>query len=417
MKIMKKLLIPLLIASTVFFGCNAKKQSTDADQQQQKKEVVYVKTKKVEEQDFGSKLTFPGTIKAKEDIIITAKVNGTVEKINVDLGSQVKAGDLLCKIEDTPYRLQNEKASIAVKNAQNTLSQMQDYDLKSGMQPQMIEGAKAQYETAKLQYENVEKIYKRSKELYASKLVSQADFENVENQYNLAKAQVDTALSNVKQTERNYGYNLKSAQIGLQVAQNDYALAQENIKNTLIKAPLSGMISEKVISMGENIGPGQKLFTIVNIDELYVETGVTEKEIAFIQIGQKVTINADVLKSTIEGEVVYIGPSAEEQSKTYPVKIKIKNTERTIKPGMFATVEVTADSRPSSLSVEKTAVVKEQDKFFVYAAQGNKAIKKEITVGLTNHTSYEVLGGLEKGEEVVIVGTDQLKNGTDIVIK
>jgi RND family efflux transporter MFP subunit len=185
-----------------------------------------------------------------------------------------------------------------------------------------------------------------------------------------------------------------------------------------VKAPISGVISKKEISIGENIGPGKMLFTIVSMDDMYVETGVSEKDIPICKVGQKVDIMVESLGPEIlVGEITHIGPVPDPETKTYPVKILVNNREQRLKAGMFATIEILLDTHESAMSVPKEAIITENAVDFVFIEQNGKAYKKPIKVGYKDGDDWEVLEGIEKNHKIVVVGKDRLVDGNPITIR
>lgn len=420
---MKKIWILLVLTSIILVGCGDKDEmSTDkglntveALENIGEQKVVYVKAQAIGTMDFENHLSLPATLEPKEKVMISSKINGSIENIFVDIGGKIKKEEKLCKIDDTIYRIQFAKANTAVKSAENTLRNLKDFKEKDGMEYQGIEVAQSQYDTAEINHANIEKTYNRMKNLYSEKAISQSDYENIKGQFDLAKSQLDLALTNLNQAKRNWQYNVESAEIGLEAVQNDYKLAKENLEYTDILAPISGVVSEKSISIGENVGPGAVLFTIVNTDIMYADSGVSEKDIAKIKEGQRVLIKIDSLgKKIMEGKVETISPVINEQSKTYPIKVLIENTDNELKGGMFATIEIVVDSHKNALSVPKDAVFNENGDHYVFIEEGGKAEKRLVKLGFTKDDYYEILEGVQRGEKVIKSFNDKLKDGSSI---
>lgn len=360
---MRKLLILLLVTSLIFAGCAAKETAPAAGKSETSEaEVTYVKVEPIGIKDFSRKLSLPGVIQPKETVMVTTKISGTVERISGDIGSAIKKGALLCKLSDMEYKLQYENAVIGLNKE-------------------------------KLTYESTKKSYERHKALFDSGALSQVDYENIENQYKM-------------------GHEI------LNLAHNGYALAKQNLDYTEIKAPISGVISQKEVSVGENIGPGKTIFTIVSMDDMYVESGVSEKDIPACKVGQKVAIKTESLGSELlEGEITHIGPVPDPTTKAYPVKILVRNREQRLKPGMFATIEILLDTHTSVMAVSKEAVVIENGIEFVFIEQGGKAYKKPIKTGYKDEDHFEVLEGIDNDARIIVVGKDKLVNGNPIEVR
>ncbi len=405
-------LIALLLAASMLTSCGP----AEVKETMTEENFVYVKTESISKMDFHNKIVTSGKLNPKEKVSVTSKVAGTVKGLSSDLGKEVSLNQQLAKIDDTTYRLQYDSAKINVQNSQNTISRMKNFE-DNTMKPQEIEGAEKQYETAKINFANIETNYNNLKKLYESGAVSKSEFDAIQTQYNLAKMSLDSANEALKQANRNYNYNLKGSQIGLETAKNSLSLADENLKNTTIKAPISGIISKKNINIGQNINPGEVLFEVVNISEFYVDTGVSEKDISSIKVGQTAKVRIDSYGDEIfQGTITNVNPVVDEQTKTYPIKIVLPNKDKKLKAGMFANIEIIIDTHENSLAVPKEIVSKENNSYYIYVLNGDVANKQKIEVGYASEKYYEVLSGITETDKIITVGYDTIEDGQKVKI-
>ncbi len=420
---MKRLLIILVVISMFLSGCGGKEQAAiqgdkaveDGAENILDEEIIYVKTGIVHTRNFDKTLSLPATIEPKERVIISSKINGTIKNIFVDIGSKIKQGESLCKIDDIIYRIQYEKADTAVKSAVNTLRSIKDYDKNDDMKFQGIELAESQYETAKIAYDNTVKTYNRIKGLYGENAISQSDYETIKGQFDLAKKQLDLATTNLNQAKRNWEFDVEAAEIGLEAANNDYKLAKENLEYTNVSAPFSGIIAERKVSIGENVGVGTPMFTLVNTDSMHANSGLSERDVMMVKEGQRVMVSSDTLGSkAIEGRVAAISPVIDEASSTYPIKVLLENKDNDLKGGMFATIEIIVDSRQNAIAAAKNAVINENGKDYVFIQNGDKAEKRLVKLGYSQNDYYEILEGLKEGEIVIESFNDKLEDGSTV---
>lgn len=362
---MKKLLILLLLISIVAAGCDREtgaKAETEKDGKPLPTEITYVKTMKAEPMNFTNKLSLPGVLKPKEEVMISAKASGAVRSLHGELGSSIKKDQLLCKIDDTLFQIQFNKAATALN-------------------------------MEKIKVENAEKTYERMKSLYENQTIAQAEYEEAENQYRMAKEL-------------------------LALAQNDYNLAEENLAYTNIYSPISGTVSMKDVAVGENIGPGKNLFTIVDVSSLYLEAGVSEKDIGLVKVGQRVAMKVDALKGESPvGKITSIGPVPIEPAKTYPIKVLVDNRNNQLKAGMFATIEIVTENKKEVVGVPKEAVIQENGKSYIFIKQEEKAVKKQVSTGMDIDGYIEISKGIQIGEEIIVVGQEKLVDGAVIEVK
>lgn len=362
---MKKLLILLLLSSVITAGCSkdiGAKAETEKNEPLVQQEIAYVKIIPAEPMNFTGKLSLPGVLKPKEEVMVSAKASGAVRSLYGEVGSSVKKDQLLCKIDDTLFQLQFNKAATALN-------------------------------MEKIKVENAEKTYQRMKALYESQAISQTEYEGAESQFRMAKEL-------------------------LALGENDYSLAKENLAYTSIHAPISGVISTKDVAMGENIGPGKSLFTIVDVSSLYVEAGISEKDIGMVKLNQQVMMKIDALEGQIpQGKVTSIGPIPIEPAKTYPIKVLVDNRNHQLKAGMFATIEIVTESKKQVIGVPREAVILENGKQYVFVKKEGKAEKKEVSTGMIMDGFIEIVEGIQIGEEIIVVGQEKLVDGAVVEAK
>lgn len=355
---MKKLLILCLLSSMLLAGCSDKDKvvASGLEGDDIQREVTYVKTTPVAAMAFTGKLSFPATLQPKEEVMVTAKVSGTVKELHGEVGDTVQKNQLICRLDDTMFQMQFNKSEISLK--------IEDINV-----------------------EDAEKNYLRMKSLYDSQAISQADYEGAESKYRMSKELLD-------------------------LAQNGYEQARENLADVNIFSPISGMISMKDVSIGENINPGKTLITIVDVSSLYAETGIPEKEISLIKQGQQVSIKVEALGGEVfQGKITNIGPIPTEPAKTYPIKVLINNRDKKLKAGMFAAIEIVTEHRKEALGVPREAILLENEKQYVYVEQEGIAVKKEVITAMEMEGSIEIASGLEKDEKVIVVGQEKLVDG------
>ncbi|GAB2198088.1 efflux RND transporter periplasmic adaptor subunit [Sessilibacter sp. MAH4] len=179
---------------------------------------------------------------------------------------------------------------------------------------------------------------------------------------------------------------------------------QRKIENNVIfSAPQSGIIDNLNIREGFYIKPGLTLLSIVNLDSVWVEAEVFERQARLIEVGEPVimTLGFDTTKEWA-GEVDYIYPVLDEKMRTLRVRLKFKNPEYLLKPNMFADVKILGNSKYKALTVEKSAVIRTGDQARVVLAKGNGEFKSvEVNIGRVEGEYTEILSGIYEGEKVV----------------
>lgn len=208
---------------------------------------------------------------------------------------------------------------------------------------------------------------------------------------------------------------LEDIRLASQNAQAQLIMARQQLNKAAIKAPISGIINETYIEVGTVLSPGAKLFDIVNVERLKLNTKVSEREVLLIKKGDKVKVSADVNSDqTYEGTVTAIGASANNALK-YDVEVEVQNAaENTLKAGMYGTARFDVADTRDALLVAREAIVGSLQNPQVYVVKDQTASLKPVTVGTVANDKVEITGGLTPGEQVVLSGQINLKEGSKV---
>ncbi len=289
------------------------------------------------------------TIKASGDIeatnvTLSSKVSGQILKLNYDEGALVKKGDTLLTIDHDLLAIQLEQADAAVEAAQA------QYELlKEGARSEDVKQASDALQQAKANYELAKTNYERNERLYKSTSITKQQFDSFSTQFDVAKAQYNSAIQNLKKM-KNYARpeELKEAKANLdrQIASADFI--KKNISDSYVVAPINGFVTKKFIEVGEMVSPMSSLMMLTDLSYVDLIIYVPETELGRIQLGQTADVTVDSFKHKVfKGKVIYISPQAEftpkniqtqdERTKlVYAVKIHIANPKYELKDGMPA---------------------------------------------------------------------------------
>ena len=243
----------------------------------------------------------------------------------------------------------------------------------------------------------------------------------------LTLAQTD---ANLRKLERDYKRTLELAEKGLvpkSTAENTkydldalragYDSARLELSYTEIRAPINGVISARKIKVGNTIGPNDPTFTVTDLDPLLAFVHVPEKEFRKLAPGQNAEVVIDALGGTrFIGTISRISPTVDPQTGTFRARVEVPDATRTLKPGMFARVNIVYERRQDALQLPRTAILDADGQQSVFVVASGKAEQRTIRTGLANGGWIEVLDGLEGSEQIVTVGQAGLKTGTLVKI-
>lgn len=248
--------------------------------------------------------------------------------------------------------------------------------------------------------------------------------------YQIAK---DMADANLEQTQDEYDrlnqmYERKSisesdyakVKTALKIAKSQQQLQTKNLRETKLYAPISGVLLKKLTEKGEIIGTGMPLFVISDISSVKVNASVPASELRDIKIGSQASIYISALDTTYKGKVTEIGAAAEATTRSFTIKIDMKNPRLLLRPGMLAEIDIATNNRVTYLVVPTEAILHELDNSsYVYIADTIKqtAIKRKVALGGIAGNQIKIASGLNEGEQVIITGQHKLSSGTAINIK
>ena len=387
-----------------------------------KPQTIQVATEKAVVRNINETVSASGKIKPHVEVKISPEVSGEVVELPIKEGDVVKKGQLLCKIRPDILKSELDRAQAQYNTQKASI----------GNTKQMLKQAQATFD-------NQASIFKRDKALYASKVITTAEFEAAKASYDGAEAALEAAKQNVI-----------GSTYGLAQSQASVKEAGDNLIKTTIYSPVDGVVSKLSIQKGERVlgtqqFAGTEIMTISDLSQLDVNVDVNENDINRIQLGDSSKINVDAfLGKDFTGIVTEIGSSANvvgtnaDQVTNFTVKVRIspdsyKNllvktaaNPSPFRPGLTATVDINTN-HTKSLSVpiqsvttreEKKTPVKPADdnqdsnnnnkaqiaapsKEYVYVYKAGKVKQVLVTTGIQDDTYIQILSGLKNGDEVV----------------
>jgi len=320
------------------------------------------KTAVVEQRDIHFSVPAAGEISPAEQVSVKPEINGKIEVLPVDIGDEVKKGQLLFTLDDK--ELVNEKLSKVTE-----------------------------VERAKLQVQQAERNYKRAAELSQANLISTELFENSKTEYDLAKNML----------ERN---------------QRDLAVLDERLTKTKIIAPFDCTILTRPVSIGQAVSgsggfnSGTEVLTIADLHNLIINAHINQADITRLHQDQLVEVAVEAVPGlTVMGRVERIAPQATIRNniKGFAVRIFLKDADKRIRPGMTANIKIPVASADNVVAVPLASVFTERDpatyktERYVYVKRGEEEYERRpVSIGVADFFYAEVQYGLNPGEVVAL---------------
>lgn len=207
---------------------------------------------------------------------------------------------------------------------------------------------------------------------------------------------------------------------GLAQAQAAERISFENLKNASLKSPTNGVIGRRSIEIGQNVAPGITVLELLKIEDIFVRISVPENEINRIKKNQEATITIPALSSEEHIAIVEtVGVSASLISKTYEVKLRMKNPDFIIRPGMVCDITLNTSAQNSAVIIPFNAVIQKDNQkiVFVYDKKTKTAQQRIIGTGGFRNDEIEVLEGLKTGDELIVYGQHKLTHNQSVAVK
>ncbi|MCE1165341.1 MAG: efflux RND transporter periplasmic adaptor subunit [Bacteroidetes bacterium] len=206
---------------------------------------------------------------------------------------------------------------------------------------------------------------------------------------------------------------------GLRSAKAQVKLHTKNLADTRLYCPVNGVLLKKGVETGEIIGTGIPLFVVSDISTVKVNASVPESELNKIGIGDEARVYVSALDETFTGKVIEVGSLAESTTRTFSVKVELKNPRLTIRPGMTAEVKFISGDKKEVLAIQGDAIMHDVDNssyVFVVDEAKKQVFKRIVTIGRLIGNDIEITSGLNENEIVVTGGQNKLKDGSSVTI-
>ena len=212
--------------------------------------------------------------------------------------------------------------------------------------------------------------------------------------------------------------DIAAAEAGLRQARASVDLAQTQLSKSAIRAPITGLVSARLVDPGELVGPGVGVIQLVDIGYVEVYATVSEVQIQKLLVGQPAEVTVDALPGrTFRGPVADINPSTIPNQRFFIVKVRLGNPQGVLRPGMFARICVTLEERKRVVLVPDDAIITRDGATVVFVARGGVAKLERVQRGLSRDAQVEVSGNVRAGEMVVVSGQASLEDGTPVEVR
>ena len=307
-------------------------------------------------------LALSGSLRAVQQAIVKARLAADVREVVAREGEAVKAGQVLVRMDATEYQARVEQAR---GNLNATLAQR---DIAN-------------------------KTRDNNRALLEKGFISRNAFDNAASQLAVAEANVEAARGALDQVKK-------------------------LLNDTVIRAPITGLIASRSVQPGEKVSPDNRLLEIVNLDLMEMEASVPTNDIARVVVRQQVRLRIEGLPDAFSGRVTRINPATQPGSRSILVYVQIANPQHILRVGMFAEAQLSLLTKTNVLALPQSAIHKDSNGATVYVIDNGKLLKAPVTLGIEGRSGetplVEISGGLAFGAQVVRSDMGNLLQGTAV---
>jgi RND family efflux transporter MFP subunit len=389
----------ILLVLTVLAGCKSDYPSSGkAAAPDSKSAPRQVKTATVAEMPIGETVTVNGSLAAYDRVTVSTKVPGRLQTISVDLGSTVRKGQVIAQLEQQDYKLRVQQAEAALAQARARLGLSPDGgdDRVSAEETGTVRQAKAVLEDAKLKRDRAARLVQQG-------ITPRAEYESVDSEYKVALSRYQDALEEIR-----------NRQGLLAQRRSELALAKQQLADTVVYAPMDGVVQEKKSSSGEYLAAGAPVVDLVKMDPLRLRVDVSERDSHNVRLGQSVRVSVEGDPNSYLGYIKRLSPTISEQNRVLSVEADVRNNGQ-LRPGTFVKAEIVTNQTATAVTVPSNALVTFAGIDKVILVENGKAVEKAVTVGRRGDNWIEIKAGVNIGQSVV-VNPGNLQSGQNVTI-
>jgi HlyD family secretion protein len=385
--------------------------------------VVHAVTLKREDMVISVSATATGTLESEAEVNIRAEVSGRILRLPVDEGDRVRSGQVVAELDP-----QEADSQVALAHADLATARARLLEEQAGV-AMLRERIRTKIEETRATMERTGKDLERLKALHAEGAIARQQLDLAQAESDVAAATYAAALAERDQV------NVKEHQVAAAraaVAQREAQLHLAEVQRSrmTIRAPIAGLVTRRLANVGEVIGLGGgsmvtltgPLFTLVDLDRLYVRATVDEFDARQIRLGQEARVTLEALPGrTLRGRLYKISPAVSgerQEARTFNIRVALEEGKEFVKPGMSADVEVIVARRKDALFAPSQAILEREGKKRVFAIADGRARTTTVKVGESNWSSTEILEGVREGDRIVVnPDTPGLADGTRVRVE
>lgn len=404
MKKVRKIVIYALVVAFLLVGTFIVKfisSNSKTDNVMASENKLSVEVYKAELKDRMSGDTYKSTLEAYEQGIISSKISAKVTKVVVENGQYVNEGDTIAVLDD-----QDIQNSIKTATAQLEVNEKQVNSAE-----QQLNSTQTSLEKLKINVDDAQRNYDREKALFDAGAVSQSELDASEKALNTSKADYNSGQANIEISKA----SIESAKASVEAQKVNIEKLQNDLNNVVIKAPISGVISEKNVNVGQIINQGAVLAKINDISYVFATIQVPQEKINDIEVGKPADVTLEDNNMVHNGTLDSIDLSGDSTLRVFNCKIKIENSNKELLPGEYAKVNFSnTENNNKVITIPVSSLAGSEGDYYVFINDNGVASKVAVDIGDADENNVEITSGVKEGDEIICTNMSSLKDGCKI---
>ena len=351
--------------------------------------------------------TATGTVESEAEVNVRAEVPGRILRLLVDEGDRVTRDQVVAELDPQEVEAQLGLARAELASARARLEEEQAGVVMLG------ERIRTRIEETRATRERAARDLERLKALFAEGAISRQQLDQAQAEFEVAAAAHEAALADRDQVAVKE-HQVAAARAAVAQREAQVRLVDVQRWRMTIRSPITGLVTRRLANAGEVVGLGGgstitlggPLFTLVDLDRLYVRATIDEFDARQIRLDQEARVSLEALPGrTLRGRVYKISPAVSgerQEARTFTIRVALEEGKGFVKPGMSADVEVIVARRQNALSVPSQAILEREGKRWVYRITDGRARLVAVKVGENNWQSTEILEGMGEGDPVIV---------------
>jgi RND family efflux transporter MFP subunit len=316
---------------------------------------------------------------------VSTTVSGRLQRLEVDLGSLVRAGDLIAQVEPRDYELKVQQAAAALAEARAAVGLPTE-----GGADEIAAEEVSSVKQAKAVLEEATKTLDRTRSLTESRIASASELDSAEAAHKVAQTRYQAAVEDA---------HARVAALAQRRAELE--IARKQLADSSVLAPFDGAIQSRPATVGEFVNAAAPIVTLVKTDPLRLRLEVPERESMLIRAGQTVRLSVEGDTNVYSGRIARLSPALDESNRMLLVEADVPSLGR-LRAGLFARVQIVVVESEPGLSVPLNALTTFAGIEKVVTIQDSKALEKNVSTGRKGADWIEILSGLEPGTPVIL---------------